>query len=53
VTDLAALVRESYVRDVQVVAGEFARAADAPAFTAALRELIELASAGRVLVGDD
>ena len=53
VTDLDALVRESYVDDVQAVAGEFARAADAQAFGEALRELVELASSGRVLVADE
>ena len=52
-TDLAALARESYADDVQAVAGELAQAVDTAAFASSLRELVELASFGRVLVADD
>ena len=52
-SDLAALAVESYGDDVREVADELAHAVDVPAFAAALRELMELASSGRVLVADE
>jgi len=44
---------ESYAVDVREVADELAQASDVPAFTAALRELVELAALDRVFVADD